>query len=60
MKLDHSEPYDWARAFLGAFDETIRSPLWEFPPEARMALLSERRKRFGVYDDADQPDPVYH
>lgn len=41
-------------------DALMRSPLWEFLPADRLAILSERRKRFGVFDDQDQPDPVYH
>ncbi|MGW3932839.1 hypothetical protein ACWECC_32810 [Streptomyces microflavus] len=50
-KLDQGEPYDWARALKGAADDTVASPLWDFPPEARKAVIHERRRRFGVNDD---------
>jgi hypothetical protein len=36
----------WATYFRGAADETIRRPLWEFPPSACAALKHERRRRF--------------
>lgn len=57
-KLDQSAPYDWARAFQGASDETVRRPLWEFPPEARAAQMHERRRRF-KFDDEPIGDPEY-
>ncbi|WP_199931271.1 hypothetical protein [Streptomyces sp. CB02923] len=50
-KLDQSTPYDWARALKGAADDNVASPLWEFPPQARKAVIHERRRRFGVDDD---------
>jgi hypothetical protein len=59
-KLDESPPYNWARALKGAADDTIRRPLWEFPPEASKAVMHERAVRWGV-PDADQDfDPEYH
>ncbi|QAX93283.1 hypothetical protein HOV11_gp27 [Streptomyces phage Vash] len=58
-KLDAAEPYNWARALRDAEDVTVASPLWEFPPEARLAVLHERRVRFGV-PSADDFDPEYH
>lgn len=59
MKLDNFAPYDWARALRGAADETVTAPLWHFPPEAARAVLSERRRRFGV-PTSDDFDPLYH
>lgn len=32
-------------------DDVIRSPLWEFAPLERKAVISERRRRFGVNDE---------
>ncbi|WP_371800880.1 hypothetical protein OHA38_20375 [Streptomyces sp. NBC_01732] len=32
-------------------DDVIRAPLWEFAPHERKAVISERRRRFGVDDD---------
>ncbi|GLW03705.1 hypothetical protein Slala05_73350 [Streptomyces lavendulae subsp. lavendulae] len=32
-------------------DDVIRSPLWEWAPQERKAVISERRRRFGVDDD---------
>lgn len=43
-------------------DEKIKRPLWEFPPNERGAVISERRRRFpGVYTDSEdvQSDPEY-
>lgn len=42
-----------------ADDELIKRPLWEFPPAARKAVLSERRRRGFVVPDADDFDPIY-
>lgn len=50
-KLDESEPHNWARALAEAPDETVRAPLWVFPPEARQAVLHERRRRFQIDDE---------
>lgn len=50
-KLDQGPAYDWVKALKGATDETVRAPLWEFPPEARKAVIHERRRRFGVDDE---------
>lgn len=58
-KLDASEPYNWARALRETDDETVKRPLWEFPPDARLAVLHERRVRFGVPTEEDF-DPEYH
>lgn len=52
------ERRDWAATMAGATDELIRSPLWGFPPEARQAVIHERRRRFGVYEE-DDFDPEY-
>jgi hypothetical protein len=54
-KLDASEPYNWARALAEATDETVGSGLWNFPPDARPAVLSERRKRNILQGD---PEPT--
>ncbi|MFI9721542.1 hypothetical protein ACIHFE_18125 [Streptomyces sp. NPDC052396] len=32
-------------------DEVIRAPLWEWAPHERKAVISERRRRFGVDDE---------
>lgn len=58
-KLDAGKPFPWARALRGALDGTVKAPLWEFPPEARLAVLRERRVRFGV-PGPDDIDPEYH
>jgi hypothetical protein len=57
-KLDESEPYNWARALAGAADETIRAPLWVFPPEAIPFVQHERRVRF-QWDDEPIGDHDY-
>lgn len=50
----------WREAMKGATDDYLRRPLWDFVPEARTAVLSERARRFGV-PTADQDfDPEYH
>jgi hypothetical protein len=43
----------WAKFFREASDDTVRSPLWGFPPAARPAQIHERRRRFGVDDDTE-------
>lgn len=49
------------REFLkGADDEYVRRPLWEFKPEERKAVLSERARRWGVPDSEQDFDPEYH
>ena len=53
--LDRSEPYNWVRALRGTDDQTVSVPLWEYPPEARSAVLSERRRRNILQGD---PEPV--
>lgn len=57
-KLDASPPYNWSRALRNTDDETVKAPLWDFPPEAARAVLRERRVRFGV-PTADDFDPEY-
>lgn len=53
------EEYEWSEALKSAHDETVTWPLWEFPPEAAKAVMSERRRRFpGVYEH-DEIDPEY-
>lgn len=59
MKLDATEPFNWARALREAHDGTVKLPLWDYPPEARRAVLSERARRFGT-PTADDFDPEYH
>lgn len=48
----------WAEVLRGEADETIRRPLWTFPPKARPAVLHERRRRFQI-DDEPVGDPEY-
>ncbi|QAY26952.1 hypothetical protein SEA_SHAWTY_27 [Streptomyces phage Shawty] len=50
---------EWADFMRGTADENVRRPLWEYPPEARLAVLHERRVRFGV-PTGDDFDPEYH
>lgn len=50
----------WAFTLKGKSDEFVQRPLWEFPPEARKAVLAERAKRFGVPTAQDDFDPEYH
>lgn len=38
-----------------ASDEFVRSPLWEFSPHIRSAVLHERRRRNIMQDD---PEPI--
>lgn len=54
-KLDASEPYNWARALGEAADETVALGLWNFPPESRAAVLSERARRNLLQND---PEPI--
>jgi hypothetical protein len=44
----------------GAADETLRRPLWEFPPEERRAVIAERAVRWGAPDAENDFDPEYH
>ena len=53
--------YDWKHALAKADDYTIGLPLWNFPPEARKWVISERKRRWGVIEEEeDIPDPDYH
>ncbi|MFF8473866.1 hypothetical protein [Streptomyces sp. NPDC015414] len=38
-----------------ASDALIRRPLWEFRPSTRKAVLTERRRRFGIEDERIDP-----
>lgn len=51
-------PEAWARVMQGGSDGAVRAPLWEYPPEARRAVLHERARRFGT-PTADDFDPEY-
>jgi hypothetical protein len=53
-----TEPINWAAVLAGADDETVRQPLWSFPPEAAKAVIHERRRRFQM-DDEPTGDPEY-
>ncbi|QAX94727.1 hypothetical protein HOV12_gp27 [Streptomyces phage Lilbooboo] len=57
--LEAASPEAWARVMRGASDDAVKAPLWQYPPEARRAVLSERARRFGV-PSADDFDPEYH
>jgi hypothetical protein len=57
--LEAATPEAWALVMRGASDEAVRAPLWQYPPEARLAVLHERRRRFGV-PTRDDIDPEYH
>ncbi len=41
----------FAALLRAASDAEVRAPLWEFEPLARLAVIHERRRRFGVDDD---------
>ena len=41
MRNENSGGRRWGRAS----DDVVRSPLWEFPPQERLAILRERRRR---------------
>jgi hypothetical protein len=49
-------PDEYAERLRGVPDELIRAPLWEFRPEHRKAVIHERRRRFGVFDDEGVPN----
>jgi hypothetical protein len=54
--LDH-----FKEALPFASDEAVALPLWEYAPEARKAVLSERRRRGLLQDPEDVTvDPLYH
>jgi hypothetical protein len=44
----------------GATDEYLKRPLWDFAPEVRPFVLSERAKRWGVPEADRDFDPEYH
>lgn len=44
---------EWSSYFATASDDTVRCPMWHYPPVARAALIHERRRRFGVVDDTE-------
>jgi len=58
VKRDKPKPFNWRGALRWMSDETIKQPLWCFPPEAVKPVISERRRRFG-WDDGDF-DPEYN
>jgi hypothetical protein len=51
---------EWRAYLAGTPDEFVRRPLWVFPPASRPAVISERKRRFGVLEEEDMPDPDYH
>ncbi|CAA07128.1 gp4a [Lomovskayavirus C31] len=57
--LDPASPEAWAHTMRTASDDAVKAPLWQYPPEARRAVLSERARRFGI-PTADDFDPEYH
>ncbi|MGW6920869.1 hypothetical protein ACWGA9_06230 [Streptomyces sp. NPDC054950] len=58
--MDQSAPYNWERALRGTDNETVARPLWEYPPDARTAVLSERRRRHLLqFDPEPTGDPEY-
>lgn len=57
--IEAASPESWASVMHAASEESVRAPLWLYPPEARLAVLRERRVRFGV-PTADDFDPEYH
>jgi hypothetical protein len=58
-KPEAASPEAWARVMRNASDDAVKAPLWQYPPEARLAVLTERRRRFGV-PTRDDFDPEYH
>lgn len=52
--------YDYWRGLMrGASDETVRRPLWEFPPSAAKAVIAERTARGFNLDPEPIGDPEY-
>lgn len=56
--MEQLDLFGWAEILRGASDAEVRGPLWGFPPEARNAVLHERRRRFQI-DDEPIGDPEY-
>lgn len=52
-------PYTLIASLTDAPDDVIRAGLWEFEPFERLAVLHERRVRWGV-PSPDDFDPEYH
>lgn len=48
---DDSGPRPVGLVLKFAPDDFIRLPLWYFRPHVVKAVIHERRRRFGVYDD---------
>ena len=46
--MDSATARYWRAAMRLATDKLVRTPLWEYPPVARKAVISERRRRFGL------------
>lgn len=42
-------------------DDVVRSPLWEFPPQERLAILRERRRRgfYSLLEEEPIGDPEF-
>lgn len=54
--VDAATPEAWSLVMRGASDESVRAPLWQYPPEARLAVIHERRVRFGVFEETGDPE----
>lgn len=51
---------DWVAIIREASDDVVRQPLWEWPPVARSAVLTERNRRgFNSSDPEPIGDPEY-
>lgn len=48
---DDSDPRPVPLILKFASDDFVRLPLWYFRPDVVKAVIHERRRRFGVYDD---------
>lgn len=58
-RLDRITPYPLEAALADALDETVLSPLWDWPVMARPLVLSERRRRGLILDDEPTGDPEF-
>lgn len=57
--VDETHVTTFAQLLTVVPDDHVKRPLWEFSPAERKAVIHERRRRFGVYEE-DDIDPEYH
>jgi hypothetical protein len=54
--IDESHVVSFADMLTILPDVDIKRPLWEFTPAERPAVIHERRRRFGVYEEVGDPE----